>query len=270
MRNATHTSRRAATVLLAALTLGTALDGPLLGAGEIRMAIDGGRVTLSATEAPLADVLAEWSRVGGTRFVGAETLSRETVTLRLVDADEADAIRLLLRAAAGYVAAPRRTGVAGAARYDRVTILAARRTPAPRGPRSGGTCERDRRRRHAGRPRRRARPPADGGAATGARRRRRGRWPACACRCADGWARPRARDPGARHRRSRGTPDRGPGAGGSIAMAPPAVHGRRRADHGRPPGAPTGLDGSAVVAGRRAPGRLRGGDTLLVGRMTAC
>ena len=131
MRNATHASRRAATVLLAALTLGTALDGPLLGAGEIRMAIDGGRVTLSAIEAPLADVLAEWSRVGGTRFVGAETLGRETVSLRLVEADEADAIRLLLRSAGGYVAAPRRAGAAGAARYDRVTILAARRTPAP-------------------------------------------------------------------------------------------------------------------------------------------
>ena len=131
MGNATHTSRRAAAGLLAALTLGTALDGPLLGAGEIRMAIDGGRVTLSATEAPLADVLAEWSRVGGTRFVGAERIGRETVTLRLVEADEADAIRLLLRAAAGYVAAPRRAGAAGAARYDRVTILAARRTPAP-------------------------------------------------------------------------------------------------------------------------------------------
>ena len=131
MHNFKHASRRAAASLLAALTLGTALDGPLLGAGEIRLAIDGGRVTLSATEAPLADVLAEWSRVGGTRFVGAETLGRETVTLRLVEADEADAIRLLLRAAAGYVAAPRRGGAAGAARYDRVTILAARRTPAP-------------------------------------------------------------------------------------------------------------------------------------------
>ena len=131
MRNATHASRWATAGLLAALTLGTALDGPLLGAEEVRMAIDGGRVTLSATEAPLADVLAEWSRVGGTRFVGAERIGRETVTLRLVDADEADAIRLLLRSAAGYVAAPRRAGVAGAARYDRVTILAARRTPAP-------------------------------------------------------------------------------------------------------------------------------------------
>ena len=59
MRNATHASRRAATVLLAAMTMGTALDGPLLGAEEVRMAIDGGRVTLSAIEAPLADVLAE-------------------------------------------------------------------------------------------------------------------------------------------------------------------------------------------------------------------
>ena len=132
MRNAKHASRRAATVLLAAMTMGTALDdGPVLGAEEVRMAIDDGRVTLSATEAPLADVLAEWSRVGGTRFVGAETLGRETVTLRLVEADEADAIRLLLRSAAGYVAAPRRAGVTGAVRYDRVTILAARRTPAP-------------------------------------------------------------------------------------------------------------------------------------------
>ena len=132
MRNATHTSRRAATVLLAALTLGTALDGPLLGAGgEIRMAIEGGRVTLSAIEAPLADVLAAWSRVGGTRFVGAERIGRQPVSLRLVEADEAEALRLLLRAAAGYVAAPRRAGAAGAARYDRVTILAARRTPAP-------------------------------------------------------------------------------------------------------------------------------------------
>ena len=131
MRHTTHASRWATAGLLTALTLGTALDGPLLGAGEIRMAIDGGRVTLSAIEAPLADVLAEWSRVGGTRFVGAERIGRETVTLRLVEADEADAIRLLLRSAAGYVAAPRRAGVAGAARYDRVTILAARRTPAP-------------------------------------------------------------------------------------------------------------------------------------------
>ena len=131
MRHTTHASRWATAGLLTALTLGTALDGPLLGTGEIRMAIDGGRVTLSAIEAPLADVLAEWSRVGGTRFVGAETLSRETVTLRLVEADEADALRLLLRSAGGYVAAPRRAGMAGAARYDRVTILAARRTPAP-------------------------------------------------------------------------------------------------------------------------------------------
>ena len=130
MRNATHTSRWATAGLLTALTLGTALDGPLLGAGKIRMAIEGGRVTLSAIEAPLADVLAEWSRVGGTRFVGAERIGRETVTLRLVDADEADAIRLLLRAAGGYVAAPRRAGM----RPGRRATTASRFSP-PAGPR---------------------------------------------------------------------------------------------------------------------------------------
>ena len=130
MRRTRRVARRATAGLLACTTMGAALGGVPLGAEEIRIAIEDGRVTLSATGAPLADVLAEWSRVGGTRFVGGERLGRETVRLRLADADEADAIRLLLRSAAGYVAAPRGEGVAGAARYDRVTILAARRTPA--------------------------------------------------------------------------------------------------------------------------------------------
>ena len=113
----------ATAVLLAAAA------APLAAAAEIRISMDGGRVTVIATAAPLADVLAEWSRVGATRFVGAEPIGGEPVTLHLVDAAEADAIRLLLGSAAGYVAAPRRAGAAGASRYDRVTILATRRTP---------------------------------------------------------------------------------------------------------------------------------------------
>ena len=126
--------RCAAAGALAATTVAAALGTPLFGTDDVRISIEGGRVTLSATEAPLAEVLAEWSRVGGTRFVGAETLGGETVNLQLEDADEADAIRLLLRSAAGFVAAPRRPATAGAARYDRVTVLATRRThpPTPR------------------------------------------------------------------------------------------------------------------------------------------
>lgn len=127
MNSTNRAGRRATVGVLVAATMAAAGETPSLDADEIRVVIAGGRVTLSATEAPLADVLAEWSRVGGTRFVGADALG-DTVTLRLVDAHEADALRLLLRSAAGYVAAPRRGG--GDAHYDRVTILAAGTTTA--------------------------------------------------------------------------------------------------------------------------------------------
>jgi hypothetical protein len=114
----------------AAAAVAAVLGGaaPLLGAGEISIRINGGRVTLLATDAPLAAVLEEWSRVGDTRFVGAEPLHGELITLHLVDASEPEAIRLLLRSAAGYVAAPRRTRGSGVSRYDRVTIMATRGT----------------------------------------------------------------------------------------------------------------------------------------------
>ena len=114
-----------------AVVLATAVAMPLVGAGEISISIDAGRVTLIATDAPLADILDEWSRTGETRFVGAEAIGGELITLHLVDTVEAEALRLLLRSAAGYVAAPRRAGASGLSRYDRVTVLATRGTSAP-------------------------------------------------------------------------------------------------------------------------------------------
>ena len=92
-------------------------------ADEIQLSLDAGRVTLVATGAPMAEVLAAWSRVGGTRFVDAEAVAGEAVTLHLVDVAESEALRVLLRPAVGYVAAPRRAGSTGASRYDRVKIL---------------------------------------------------------------------------------------------------------------------------------------------------
>ena len=109
---------------------------------EIEFSLDRGRVTLVAAGVALTDVLAEWSRVGQTRFVGADALAHRTLTLHLEDADEADAIRILLGPAAGYVAAARRTLVPGASRYDRVAILAAAEQPrgAGAGERPPGTA----------------------------------------------------------------------------------------------------------------------------------
>ena len=133
---------RAAAGALAAVVVAAAGTAPLTGAGEIAIIMDAGRVTLIATEARLADVLAEWSRVGQTQFVGAGPIGGELITLHLVDAAEAEAIHFLLGAAAGYVAAPRRAGGAGVSRYDRVTIMATRGTPVraarPAAPLRGG------------------------------------------------------------------------------------------------------------------------------------
>ena len=132
MEEATHFRFRGAVSAATGFVLAVSVAAtPLYGADEIELGIDGGRVTLVATDAPLADILAAWSRAGDTRFIGAEPIGGERVTLHLTEVPEAQAIRLVLRNAAGYVAAPRRAGNPGRSRYDRVTILAARTTRDP-------------------------------------------------------------------------------------------------------------------------------------------
>ena len=102
-----------------------AVSAPDAEADELRFSLTGGRVTLEATDARLVDILAAWSAAGDTEFIGAEELAGKVVTLRLVDAYEAEALGALLRPAAGYIAS-RRAGVPeGLSSYDRVRILGA-------------------------------------------------------------------------------------------------------------------------------------------------
>ena len=128
MRRAPAAARRFRTLAggVAAVALTAAATGHVA-AEEIRIHLDGGRVTLIANGAPLADVLDAWARAGDVRFVDADQLDPARVTLHLIDVGEADALGLLLRAAPGYVAAPRARHAPGAARYDRVRILPVRR-----------------------------------------------------------------------------------------------------------------------------------------------
>ncbi|MXW35578.1 MAG: hypothetical protein F4W89_10400 [Acidobacteria bacterium] len=124
---------------VAAVLLATGVAPRPVAADEIQLSMDAGRVTLIAAGTPLTDVLAAWSRVGGTRFVDAEAMAGESVTLHLVDVTESEALRVLLRPAVGYVAAPRRAGSNGISRYDRVKILATGRlAPAAGGARPAG------------------------------------------------------------------------------------------------------------------------------------
>jgi hypothetical protein len=99
-------------------------------AGELRLTMTDGRVTLVAKDVTVREILTEWARVGQARIVNAEKLTGGPVTLELTDVPEAQALDAVLRSAAGYVMAPRVAGTPGPSRYDRIMILATSRPPA--------------------------------------------------------------------------------------------------------------------------------------------
>ena len=111
-------------VLRVALLI-AALAVPLpASAGDLVLSFKDGRVTLKATDVSLRQVLNEWARLGQTRIVGLEKLSGGPLTLELTDVPEKQALEVLLRTVAGYIAAPRAGVSAGAmSRFDRLMLL---------------------------------------------------------------------------------------------------------------------------------------------------
>jgi hypothetical protein len=114
-------------LLATAAIIGVAVSAD---AGELTVTIADGKATILAKDVPVRQILAEWARVGGTRMVNAEKIPGGPVTLQLVEVPEKEALDLLLRSAAGYLAAPRQPGTIGSSQYDRVMILATSRPPA--------------------------------------------------------------------------------------------------------------------------------------------
>ena len=98
---------------------------------NIKLEISNGRVNLDAASVPARQILAEWARVGGTKVVGAEKVTGMPLTLKLVNLSERQALDIILRNAAGYMAAPRAASAApGASAYDRILILPTSVAPA--------------------------------------------------------------------------------------------------------------------------------------------
>jgi hypothetical protein len=106
---------------LVVAAIGTAVPAS---AGELTLAFKDGRVTLKAVDTPLRQILQEWARLGQTRIVGLEKLTGGPLTLELVDVPEKQALEILLRPIAGYLAAPRAVVVSPAmSRFDRLALL---------------------------------------------------------------------------------------------------------------------------------------------------
>ena len=100
-------------------------------AQAVSLQFDNGLVTVNAQNAPVRTILAEWSRLGGTRFLNAERIGGAPVTLELTAVPERQALEILLRNVAGYVVTQREGN--GVSRLGGVAVLptsAAVRAPA--------------------------------------------------------------------------------------------------------------------------------------------
>jgi hypothetical protein len=99
---------------------------------QVQLSIRNGRVTLSATNATVRQILAEWARVGQTKIVNVERIPGGPLTLQFANIPEQEALDILLRSVTGYMAAQRSVPVATLSRYDRILVLptaAAARVP---------------------------------------------------------------------------------------------------------------------------------------------
>ena len=99
---------------------------------QLTLEIKDGRVTLDAKNVPARQILAEWARIGGTKIVGGDKVSGGPLTLKLVNMPERQALDIILKNVAGYMAAPRQAAATpGSSTYDRIMILASTSAPAP-------------------------------------------------------------------------------------------------------------------------------------------
>jgi hypothetical protein len=85
-----------------------------------------GRVTLSARNVTVRDILNEWARQCGCYVVNGDKLSGAPLSIPLLYEHETQAkvLESLLRQAAGYVLTPQRAGVVSKSNFETIYILA--------------------------------------------------------------------------------------------------------------------------------------------------
>jgi hypothetical protein len=104
-------------------------------AQSVKVEFNNGLVTVSAQNAPVRQILAEWARLGGTTFVNGDRVPGGPVTLELENVPERHAIDVLLRSVSGYMVAARETNsVPGASTFDRILIVPTSSAPRATGP----------------------------------------------------------------------------------------------------------------------------------------
>ena len=99
---------------------------------DIQFSIRDGRVVLVATNASIADIMAEWAKVGHTKIVNSDKIPRDVVvTLELRNVSERQALDILLRSTSGFIAALREQDDPNASLFDRIVIMPPSVAPPP-------------------------------------------------------------------------------------------------------------------------------------------
>jgi hypothetical protein len=119
--------------LVACLVVG-AIGMAAEASADVVVKLANGHASVSATNATVREILAEWARVGHARIVNVERVGGAPVTMELNNVPELQALDVILRSVSGYVAAPRADAAPDAAQYDRIYLLATS-TPAAAPPR---------------------------------------------------------------------------------------------------------------------------------------
>lgn len=116
-------------LLIAALSVLIAV--PAFAQQPLKLTFQDGRVSIDAASVPVRTILNEWAKQGGTKVVGAEKISGAPLTVKLVNVTEAQALEIILRSVAGYMAAPRSASSSGPSMYDRILVMATTSAPPP-------------------------------------------------------------------------------------------------------------------------------------------
>ncbi len=107
-------------VVIAALAVAAARPA----SADVQLSMRNGRVTIVASGATLRQIMMEWGRVGQTRIVNVERIPGPPLTIELRDVPEETALKILLRAVSGYLAAPRaRDAGPGTSVFDRIIVM---------------------------------------------------------------------------------------------------------------------------------------------------
>lgn len=90
---------------------------------EVRVSMENGKVTVKANNATVREILAEWAKIGRARIINGERVTGAPITIELTNVPEGQALDIILRSVAGYMAAPRAASEPNASLYDRIMIL---------------------------------------------------------------------------------------------------------------------------------------------------